>query len=64
MKIIAEDCIACGMCQDYCPSDAIQPITDGNQTKNYLAFTIDENLCVDCGECLECGCPGRALVNN
>ena len=56
MKIKTEDCMACGQCMEYCPSEAINPIMTGRTNDTYLAMTIDQDLCVDCGECLNCDC--------
>lgn len=60
MKIIANECVACGQCQEYCPSEAIQPaeVKGGG----YAVFTIDQDMCVNCGECLNVDCPGQAII--
>jgi ferredoxin len=44
---ISEDCIACGVCQSECPTDAI---SEGD------IYVIDEDLCTECGACAE-ACP-------
>lgn len=47
-----EDCIACGICEEECPEEAIQ--------EDEVA-TIDEELCLDCGICEE-ECPEQAII--
>jgi uncharacterized Fe-S center protein len=47
-SIVAEKCIACGMCMANCPQKAISWITHENKK----AATIDKEKCVGCGECL------------
>ena len=60
MKINTDDCMSCGMCSDYCSTGAIQlKESDG---KGYGQYYIDENICVDCKECLEAGCPADAII--
>jgi ferredoxin len=56
MRIV--DCGGCGNCIDFkCPAEAfIFPESNG---KGYSSPVIDENLCVNCGLCLqeiECLC--------
>ena len=47
-EIIRDSCIACGICTDVCPADAIT-ITD--------VAVIDTSKCTECGACAEeCGC--------
>ncbi len=46
--IITEDCIACGVCVDECPVEAIREGDD--------IYIIDPELCTDCGSCADI-CP-------
>lgn len=43
-RIIEEDCIACGQCEEVCPVDCISAKDDGIRV-------IDEDECIDCGAC-------------
>jgi len=51
VKIIADECVACGACVDACPQDAI--------TVDDIAV-IDDVKCVDCGACIP-ECPSDAI---
>ncbi len=51
-KIDPEECTACGLCMDVCPSDAIKEGDD--------FYTIDAELCDDCGTCVD-ECPSDAI---
>ena len=53
MKACATACIACGMCQRNCPSDAIH-VTDN------LA-RIDYDKCTGCGTCVA-KCPKKIIT--
>jgi ferredoxin len=51
VKVIAEECVACGICVDACPQDAIK-VED--------IAVIDDSKCVDCGACVD-ECPSSAI---
>jgi len=48
-----ENCVACGICVDECPADAIK---EGDPI-----YEIDPKACVDCGACAEV-CPNDAII--
>ncbi|HBT47784.1 MAG TPA: ferredoxin [Peptococcaceae bacterium] len=50
---ITEECLACGVCADECPSGAI---SEGDNI-----FVIDPEVCTNCGTCMEV-CPNEAIV--
>ena len=50
---ITEDCLACGLCADECPDEAIK---EGDPY-----YVIDPDKCNDCGTC-EDSCPNDAIV--
>ncbi len=56
---ITDNCMACGQCQEYCPNNAIKI----NDSDGYGQCTIDLEICTDCGACIECDCPGEAIIN-
>jgi ferredoxin len=58
MIIITDDCISCGMCLEECPIGAIQV----KPSRGYSKAFIDKRICVNCGTCLDSGCPGNAIV--
>lgn len=59
-KIDEKKCMACGICVEECPSSAICVLSD-LKNKGYKGFFIDQDLCIDCGECLRVDCPGKAI---
>ena len=60
--IITDDCAACGMCVEYCPQEAIQ--TREDKGGGYAGYCIDQDLCIDCGNCLNADCPADAIKEN
>jgi len=46
-----ERCIACGICVDICPKDAID--VDPKDTHAYKGFIINHETCTGCKKC-EC----------
>jgi ferredoxin len=46
-----DDCVACGVCADSCPQEAINA--------DDIAV-INEELCIDCGACID-ECPNSAI---
>ena len=48
---ITDKCVACGICKDECPSEAI---SEGD------IYVIDQEKCVDCGACKD-ACPNEAI---
>ena len=49
---ISEECLACGVCMDECPVEAISEGDD--------IFVIEARDCTDCGACSEV-CPNEAI---
>jgi len=49
---ISDECLACGVCSDECPVEAISEGGD--------AYVIDATECTDCGSCSEI-CPNDAI---
>ncbi|MDI6735043.1 MAG: 4Fe-4S binding protein [bacterium] len=47
-----ENCVACEMCIDVCPTNAISMIDD--------VAVVNEDECTDCGTCVE-ECPNEAI---
>jgi len=52
-RILEEECLLCGLCQDVCKEDAI---LTGRQR-----YTIDPDACIGCGRCRTV-CPAEAIV--
>lgn len=50
---ITDECLACGVCMDECPVEAI---AEGEEI-----FVINASECTDCGSCSEV-CPNEAIV--
>lgn len=51
--IVADECIACGVCVDACPQGVIE-LGD-------TATVSDEDSCIACGVCME-QCPAGAIT--
>ncbi|MFA5809154.1 MAG: 4Fe-4S binding protein [Thermoleophilia bacterium] len=49
---ISDECLACGVCMDECPVEAISEGDD--------IFIINPDECTDCGACSEV-CPNEAI---
>lgn len=49
---ITDACVACGLCKDECPAEAIG---EGD------IYVIDPEKCTDCGACKE-ACPNDAIL--
>ncbi len=52
MYVITDECSACGVCAENCPSEAI---TEGEEK-----YSIDAEKCSECGLCAE-DCPMEAI---
>ncbi len=52
-RINSEECTACGLCLDVCPSEAIKEGED--------FYVIDSDACDDCGSCVD-ECPSEAII--
>ena len=50
---ITDKCVACGLCKDACPVEAI---SEGSP-----AYIIDPDKCIDCGSCAG-ECPNEAII--
>ncbi len=51
--VITDECIACGLCLEECPAEAISEGED--------KYVINPDLCTDCGSCADI-CPVEAPV--
>lgn len=49
---ITDGCVACGLCKEACPSEAI---SEGDPI-----YLIDPDKCIDCGVCMG-ECPNDAI---
>jgi len=52
-RIVEEECMLCGLCQDVCEDDAVR------ESREHYA--IDAELCIGCGKCYAV-CPAEAIV--
>lgn len=50
---ITDECLACGICVDGCPNNAI--------FEGEVIYYIDPEKCDDCGTCIEV-CPSRGTI--
>jgi NAD-dependent dihydropyrimidine dehydrogenase PreA subunit len=53
LKLDAEKCIGCGMCEIVCPHTVFT-------LKNPKARIVDRDACMECGACAE-NCPAAAI---
>lgn len=60
-KIIPEDCVMCGLCQEACRYNAILGEKKKGYKSGYLPFEIRQKRCVKCGDCVPV-CPTAAIV--
>ena len=49
---ITDTCIACGVCMESCPVEAI---SEGD------IYVVDADKCIDCGACVA-DCPNEAII--
>jgi ferredoxin len=59
MKINKENCMACMMCIEACEFGAIDADMKSD-SKGYKGAIIDEELCTNCGACVEV-CPANCI---
>ena len=65
---ITKDCMACGMCIEECPNEAISIGERGaapgpGLDVAYSQAVIDRDRCVNCGACVDT-CPANAIVED
>lgn len=60
-RIIPENCVICGLCQDVCKHNAIIGEKKKDYKSGYLPFEIRQKRCTKCGECIKV-CPTNAIV--
>jgi NADPH-dependent glutamate synthase beta subunit-like oxidoreductase/NAD-dependent dihydropyrimidine dehydrogenase PreA subunit len=56
LQLSANRCIACGLCEDICPSGCLALAPAGNGVQ----VTVDDDRCIRCRLCVD-RCPGDAL---
>ncbi len=52
-RILAEECLLCGLCADVCEENAVREDRSG--------YSIDAEACIGCGRCRDV-CPAEAIV--
>ena len=60
-RINVEDCLSCGQCAEVCANEAIDVVPDKKGATRYRGYTIIQDRCIGCGECLKVDCPGNAI---
>lgn len=60
MPTITNECMSCGACFEICMQDAIQFYKQKRQ--QYAQAYIDDELCTNCGACLDVDCPADAIT--
>lgn len=62
-RIIPENCIICGDCQDICRYNAITGEKKKKYQSGYLPFEIRQKRCTKCGDCINIKvCPTGVIV--
>ncbi len=60
-RIIPDNCIICGLCQDACKDNAIIGERKKAYKSGYLPFEIRQKRCTKCGDCIKV-CPTNAII--
>ncbi len=51
--VMVDNCVACGMCERYCPTGAVKVISDKSGDVKVAAHAvIDYDTCIGCGQCV------------
>jgi NAD-dependent dihydropyrimidine dehydrogenase PreA subunit len=61
--IIEEKCILCSICEDICPTDAIDELPTEAGSIDLTRFVLHEEKCIYCMLCVR-DCPSNAIVVN
>lgn len=59
-RVIADECIFCGKCQDVCKDNAVVGQTKVAYKSGDIPFKINQARCTRCGECIKV-CPTSAI---